>query len=300
MVFGLVGLFFMGGLLFMGGACVNLLNPPDAHVEKASILYLKLDGIILDSDKFLQKLKKYRRDDKVKAIVIQINSPGGVVGPSQEIYQEVLRTREFHKKPVVVAAEGLLASGAYYIAAAADKIVTNPGSLIGSIGVIMEFVNIKDLYAWAKVERYSIKTGPFKDIGAEYRNMRPEERELLQGTINEVWDQFKKAVSDGRHLDIEKVEKYADGRIFTGAKAVELGFADQLGTLGDAIRTAGQMVGLGDDPDVFEPPRDRPTFMEFFEEINEKSSLKNSLSDTLALKLIGQPLFLYPAAWGSN
>jgi protease IV len=295
-----VGLFILGGLLFAGGTCMSLLSPPEAKVGQASILYLKLDGIILDSEKFLKKLKKYRRDDHIKAVVIQVNSPGGVVGPSQEIYEEIKRTREHYKKPVIISAESLLASGAYYIAAGADKIVTNSGSLLGSIGVIMEFANLKDLYDWAKVQRYSIKTGPLKDTGAEYRAMTAEEKAYLQGVLDDVHTQFKQAVADGRKLPLEKVVAQADGRIFTGAKAVEMGFADKVGTLGDAIRMAGEMTGLGDDPEVFEAPKDRPNFFEMFEELNEESSLKENIQEALALKLIGQPLLLYQAAWGGR
>ncbi|MEQ1876904.1 MAG: signal peptide peptidase SppA [Bdellovibrionia bacterium] len=280
------------------GAMIGALNPADPDVTKASVLHLKLEGVIFESGDFLKKLKKYREDDQVKAIVIQINSPGGVVGPSQEIYEEVKRTRVKYKKPVVISAESLLASGAYYIAAGADKIVTNPGSLLGSIGVIMEFANLKDLYQWAKIERFSLKTGAFKDTGAEYRAMRPEEKEYMQSTLNEVWEQFKKAVSEGRNLPLEKVEPYADGRIFTGAKAVELGFADKVGTLDDAILVAAELAGLGDDPEVFEPPKERPSVLEFLGQISEESSFKRTLDDVWPLKLLGQPLFLYPGVRG--
>lgn len=295
----LIGLFFLGGLIFSAGMMAAMISPPEAHVPKPSVLHLKLSGVILDSNHFLEDLKDFRDDDNVKAIVVQIDSPGGVVGPSQEIYEEIKRTRTKYKKPVVVSAESLLASGAYYIAAGADKIITNPGSLIGSIGVIMDFASLKDLYQWAKIERFSIKTGQYKDTGAEYRTMRADEKEYLQATLNEVWMQFKKAVSEGRNLPLEKVEPYADGRIFTGAKAVELGFADQVGTLEDAIVLAGQLGGLKDEePEVFEPPKKRPSFFEYLSSMNEESSIRKTLQTVLPTELMGKPLYLYPGARG--
>ncbi|HEX4922715.1 MAG TPA: signal peptide peptidase SppA [Bdellovibrionales bacterium] len=289
----------MGGLLFAGGACLTMFSPPKAHVSEASILYLKLDGIITESDKLLKQLKEYRRDENIKAVILHVNSPGGVVGPSQEIYEEIKRTREHWKKPVIVSAESLMASGAYYIAVGADKIVTNAGTLVGSIGVIMDFANLKELYQWAKIERYSIKTGPFKDTGAEYRAMSPEERAYLQKMLDEVHMQFKKAVAEGRNLPMEKVVEQSDGRIFTGEQAVAMGFADKVGTLGDAVRLAGEMTGLGEDPEVFQPPKERPGLFEIYESFSgEESIFKSTLNEALALKLNGQPLLLYPGARG--
>src|SRR5690606_7819038 len=139
---------------------------------------------------------KYREEDHIKAVVVQVNSPGGVVGPSQEIYSEIVRTREEYKKPVVFSCLGLAASGAYYAAAGADKFVVNPGCMVGSIGVIMQFANLEKLLSWAKIERYALKTGAFKDTGAEYRPMGAEERAMLEDLLNSVLGQFKKAIVD--------------------------------------------------------------------------------------------------------
>ncbi|MGE3975200.1 MAG: signal peptide peptidase SppA [Bdellovibrionales bacterium] len=295
-------LFFGGSILFLGGSCVSLLQRKEVRVDKPGILAMDLSGVILESKSFVKKLKKYREDENIKAIVIRVNSPGGAVGPSQEIYEEIKHTREKYKLPVVMSVESLAASGAYYAAAGADFVIAQPGSLIGSIGVIMEFINLKDLYSWAKVERYSIKTGPFKDIGADYRPMRPDEKALLQTVINDVYMQFKKAVADGRKLTLEKVNTLADGRILTGKMAQESGLVDQLGSFKDAIAKASEMAQLGEDPEVFEIPRTPRNLFEFLEEMNEEEAestaqiARQMIDDFLQLKLSGQPLLIYSGA----
>src|SRR6185312_1803206 len=213
----LLVLIFVFGTLFvfvLGSSAISLFGgrSPIKISSKNSIMKLKLEGIIVDEDRLLSALRKYRKENSIKAFVIETNSPGGVVGPSQELNAEFKRTREEFKKPVVVVSQGLLASGAYYAAVGADKIIVAPGALVGSIGVIMEFANLEKLYDWAKVSRYSITTGKFKDSGAEYRSMRADERALFQNLINQVWLQFKQAVADGRGLKLADVEPYADGR----------------------------------------------------------------------------------------
>jgi protease-4 len=235
---------------------------------------------------------------EVKGVLIQINSPGGVVGPSQEIYAEIKKTRDVYKKPVVVSGSGLVASGAFYAAMGADKIVTNPGTLMGSIGVIMEFANLSKLYDWAKIQRYAIKTGAYKDTGSEYREMREDEKKLLNVLMQDVLLQFKTAISQGRNMPMDKVNQYADGRIFTGREAVELGFADQVGTLSDAIEIVGELSGLGKRPEVFEAPKERESLLNILMEgaetrlnLNPVESIKSSL------KLMGQPLFILPGVW---
>lgn len=280
--------------------------------NRNSILKLELDGVIIDGKKFLKQLKKYRDDENIKAVVIEVNSPGGVVGPSQEIYSEILKVRQNLKKPVVVVSTGLMASGAYYAAVAADKIVVAPGTMMGSIGVIMEFMNLEKLYDWAKVSRFSINTGKYKDSGAEYRTMRADERELFQELINDVFGQFKQAVAEGRGLKIDFVSQYADGRVFTGATGVKLGFADELGTVDDAYELASDLAGL-DDFDIFEPPKRRPGFLEmisaqaggadedaessFLRGHGLESSIQLALKKVLHSELANRPLFLMPGSW---
>lgn len=271
----------------------------EKHVPSSgAVLVLDLEGIIADSDKFIRPLKKYRNQDRIKAVLVKVNSPGGMVGPSQEIYSELLRTRNEFKKPVVVACTSLAASGAYYSAVAANKIFANPGTLMGSIGVIMEFANLENLYDWAKIKRYAITTGAYKDSGAEYRPMRPDERQLFQSMLSQVHGQFKKAVSEGRKLPLAEVEKYADGRVFTGEAAVALGFADRLGTIEDALREAGKMGGIEGEPEIFEPPKKRPSIWQFVfsSDDEEDAEYRGPAAGFLRARFIGKPVLLMPGA----
>lgn len=282
---------------------------------KNTILHLEMNGVILNGKKFLKNLKKYKGDDKVKAILISINSPGGAVGPSQEIFAEIKKVREELKKPVVCVSTGVMASGAYYSAVGCDKIVVAPGALVGSIGVIMEFANIEKLYDWAKISRYSITSGKYKDSGAEYRAMREDERALFQNMIDEVYAQFKSTVMKERNLKEDVVTEHADGRVFTGATAVKLGFADQEGFYDDAVKLAAEMAHLGDNYDVFDVPKKRVSIFDLGE--SEREDDINSMADyadvlkgksfgpdlegamkfVLRTKYLNQPLMLMPGTW---
>lgn len=307
----LLVLIFVFGTLFvfvLGSSAISLFGgrSPVKISSKNSIMKLKLEGVIVDEDRLLNALKKYRKEDDIKAFVIETNSPGGVVGPSQELNAEFKRTREEFKKPVVVVSQGLLASGAYYAAVGADKIIVAPGALVGSIGVIMEFANLEKLYAWAKVSRYSINTGRFKDSGAEYRAMRPDEKALFQSLIDQVWMQFKQAVADGRGLKLSEVEPYADGRVLTGAQAVQLKFADAVGTTEMAYKEAAKLAKISpDNYEIFELPKHRPGIFDLISGGDEDS--KSGLSEIKSLgqlaekvlhtQLMNQPLYMMPGAW---
>ncbi|MCB9026701.1 MAG: signal peptide peptidase SppA [Bdellovibrionaceae bacterium] len=281
------------------GTLVGKIDPRmGVHLSKNSILVLDLDGIIFDNKDFLEDLSKYAKKKEIKGVLVRINSPGGAVGPSQEIYSELKRVREELQKPVVATVMTLAASGGYYAAVSADQIVTNPGSLMGSIGVIMQFANMKDLYKWAKVDRYVIKTGEYKDSGADYRDMRPDERELFSEMITEVHTQFKTAVMNGRKLNKDVVEKYSDGRVFTGETAVKLGFADQLGTYEDSLRIIGELSGLGSEPEVFIPPKHRPDFFDLLAESKTENIFKKTLGEVFKLKIMAQPMYLMPGTMG--
>lgn len=194
---------------------------------------VRLRGAIMDATKTMKELKEFEEDNSIKAVILRIDSPGGAVGPSQELYDAIRRVRR--TKPVVASFESVAASGGFYVAVAADMIVSNPGTLTGSIGVIMDFANLTDLYKWAKVDRYNLKSGKFKDAGSETRPMTAEEKELLQGLIDNVYQQFLKAVADGRKLPIDKVKPYADGRVLSGEQAYVAGLVDKLGGLDVAI-----------------------------------------------------------------
>ncbi len=314
-----LGLVILFAGIFIYKATTSYLKNDDNRISRNEILHLEINGVILNGKKFLGQLKKYKKDDSVKAIVIEINSPGGAVGPSQEIYYEILRAKQETKKPVVCVSTSLIASGGYYAALACDKIVVAPGTMIGSIGVIMEFANLEKLYDWAKVQRYTITSGKFKDSGSEYRAMRDDERQLFQEMINEVYDQFKSTVAKARNLPLETVATYADGRVMTGAKAVQLKFADAEGTYEDAVKMAAGLAKLGDDYKMFKPKQDKFNFLDLLS-MNEEDDDLNSLSEVrdylqsvkktsanavvgelmhtfLKTKYLNQPLMLMPGYW---
>lgn len=300
----IVVLMFVSVIAFVMSSAVNSIFGPSSSkiASKDSILFLRLDGIILDSRKFLKPLIKYRDQDSIRAVVLEINSPGGVVGPSQQIYSELKKIREVYKKPLIVVSNSLIASGGYYSALAADRIFVAPGTLIGSIGVVMEFVNLEGLYSWAKVQRYSITTGKFKDSGAEYRSMREDEKTLFQELANNVLSQFKKAVVDGRKLDAQQVDQLADGRVFTGEQAVKLGLADGFATVDEAISFAAEQAGLQEGKyKIFEPPKERKDiFDRLFREEEEEfysTQLGPALEKLLKTQLLNQPLYLMPGSW---
>lgn len=284
-------------------------------MTKNGILQLELEGVIMNGKKFLKNLKKYREDKNVKAILVVIDSPGGSVGPSQEIYAELLRTREEFKLPVICVSNGLVASGAYYSAAACDKLVVAKGALVGSIGVIMSFANLEKLYDWAKVTRYSITSGKFKDSGAEYRSMRADEKELFQSMINDVFLQFKADIVAARKMKPEVVDQFADGRVFTGAKAVALGFADQVGSYQDAVNLTAEIAKLGKDYEVFEVPKKKRSIFDFGTEdhedplnsVNENAKIfglfnqtpnaKDLIKEFVKSQSLNQPVLLMPGYW---
>lgn len=292
---------FGGCTLFVFGGAMNLMDQQELQVKKEAVLYLELEGVIIDGKQFLKDLRKYAKQDNIRGVLVRINSPGGVVGPSQEIYQELNRVRKDYKKPVVVSANAVMASGAYYAAVAADKVFVNPGTLMGSIGVIMEFANLEKLYDWAMIKRYSLTTGDYKDTGSDSRPMRVDEKELLQNLIDEVHDQFKTAVQEGRNLNRERVESYADGRIFTGKSGVKLGFADEVGGFQDAMQAIGEMTNLGEEPELFDPNKNKKVFLQFVDDMQGSFSLfpGSEVKRLLPLDLIGKPLYLMPGHLGN-
>ena len=308
----LIVLFFGGCFLVMHGVMKQFhLEKPT--VAKSSILLLRLDGIIINDRNFLSNLDRYASKSNIKGVLVRVNSPGGVVGPSQEMYAELTRVRTKLHKPVVVSVGSMAASGAYYVSLGANKIVTNPGSMVGSIGVIMEFADLQKLYHWAKIKRFVIKTGPYKDSGSEFRAMRPDEKAYFQKLVDNVLVQFKTAVVDSRHLTMAQVTKLADGRVFTGEQAVQLHLADQIGTLHDAEVLVGKMAGVGTHPTIFVPPPRRPQYL--FDLLNSRAQVPDfnastpsglaasvgsqvafQLRDMLHTQLWGQPLMILPEA----
>lgn len=220
---------------------------------------VRIEGPIMDSKDLVEEIQEYAKDNSIKAIVLRIDSPGGAVAPSQEIYAEVKKAAA--AKKVVVSMGSIAASGGYYIAAPATRIFANPGTLTGSIGVIMEIPNVEELMKKIGVKSEVVKSGKNKDIGSAFRPMQPEGRQILQDVLDNVHAQFIKAVADGRKLKIEDVRMLADGRIFSGEQAHALRLVDELGTLDDATRAAAKMAGLGEDPDVV-TKKDRLSFLD--------------------------------------
>jgi protease-4 len=239
------------------------------------VAVLPVTGLIADSEGTIDQLKKFAKDDSVKAIVLRINSPGGGVGPSQEIYEEVKKLKG--KKVVVASMGALAASGGYYIACAAQKIYANPGTITGSIGVIMQFVNVRDLIEKIGLKGMVVKSGAFKDIGSPLREMKAEERELLQGVIDNVHSQFIGAVAEGRKMERESVAKIADGRIFSGEQAKSLGLVDAIGNLEDAVADAGKLAKIEGEPRVITPPKKKLSILELL-----KEEAKSIIGDKLA------------------
>ncbi len=220
---------------------------------------IPIEGVISDAMTITKYIEKFRKDDSIKAIIIRINSPGGSVAPTQEIYREIRKT--IKKKKVIASIGGVGASGAYYIASAANKIVANPGTITGSIGVIMDFIQIRELLNKLGIKLSALKSGKFKDIGAPYREMTEEEKKLIMDMLMEVKEQFVQAVARGRHIPVEKVEKIADGRILLGSQAKRLGLVDQLGNFQDAVELAKKMAHIKGSVKLVYPRADGISFL---------------------------------------
>ena len=210
---------------------------------------LQIEGAIDDSQTVLAELKRFKDMPWVKAIVVRIDSPGGAVAPTQEIFQEILRSKK--QKPFIASMGGMATSGGYYIAAACDNIIANPGTLTGSIGVIMQLTNVEELMKKVGVRGVNVKSGPNKDIGSPFQPLSPEAREILQSLVDNVHSQFVAAVAKGRSMEEAQVRKLADGRIYSGAQAQQLGLVDQFGTLQDAIELAAKRAGIDAEPAVY-------------------------------------------------
>jgi protease-4 len=254
------------------------------------VAVIELKGVIMDSKKILKNLKDAAEDDEIKAIVLRLNTPGGAVAPSQEIYEAV----KVYPKPLVVSMGSVAASGGYYIASGAKKIFANAGTLTGSIGVIMEFLNLKKLYEWAKVDRFSIKTGKFKDSGAEYRDMNPEEKAYFQDLVMNTLDQFKGAVAAGRHMSAEEVTAIADGRVFTGLQAKGLKLVDEIGTQEDAVQYIAKEAKIKGKVKVAYPSKKSKGLMDLLngggsdeDGFEEESSLIDHIVSKVADRITG-------------
>jgi protease-4 len=274
-VLGVIFLFFLGMVFTVSSLIGRSASLPVG--EKVGVI--EVDGVIVESKKTIENLIDFRDNASIKAIVLRIDSPGGGVGPSQEIFEEVKKAAD--KKPLVVSMGSVAASGGYYIAVPARRILANPGTITGSIGVLMEFTNFQELLQKIGLKSHVVKSGEHKDIGSPVRPMTEEDRQILQSLIDDVHQQFMTAVAEGRKMEEQKVRALADGRIFTGRQALAAGLIDELGNLQDAVAAAANMAGISGEPKVVYPPRERPGFIEYL--IQETAtSLKRGLHEQAA------------------
>ncbi|RXH55256.1 signal peptide peptidase SppA [Granulicella sibirica] len=219
----------------------------------SSIAVIDVDGVILDADKVDTQLRKFGDDSSVKAILLHINSPGGGAAASQEIYHEVLRIRQEKHKKIVASVESVGASGAYYIASACDKIYANDASVVGSIGVIMEWTNYGDLMRWAKLKNVIIHAGELKDAGDPSRDLTPKEQAYFQSLVDNMYGQFIHDVAEGRHTTDDKIRPLATGQVWTGQQSLPLGLIDKVGGYRIALMDTAKDVGISGEPDIVKP-----------------------------------------------
>ena len=221
-----------------------------------------LEGVILDPNEVVDQLRKFADDDSIKAIVIHVNSPGGGVAASEEIYREVKRVRDEKHKRIVASIETVGASGAYYVSSATNKIYADSGSVVGSIGVIAEWVNYGDLMRWAKLKPEVLKVGQFKDTGDPTRELTPAERQYMQGLIDNMYGQFVQAVADGRHAKVADIKSIADGRVWTGEQALSMHLIDQIGDFRTVVLDTAKSVNISGEPVLVHPERDRKSLLD--------------------------------------
>jgi len=226
------------------------------------IQVVDLQGEIIDSQDVIQQLKRYEDSNSVRAILLRIDSPGGGVAVSQELYAEVKRLREKKDKTIVAYMSSTGASGAYYVACAANKIIANPGTIVGSIGVIAEWINYGDLMQWAKIKETVLKTGEFKDTGSASRPLTDREKAYFQGLIDDMYVQFIEAVAGGRNMEIQEVRALADGRVFTGRDAKDKKLVDEIGNFQDAVDLTAKLAGISGKPRLIQVTRQKVTLLD--------------------------------------
>lgn len=257
---------FLGGLFLVSVLIAKLLMG-DADVKiagKQGVGLVEVKGMILDSRETVRQLRYFLKQEEVRAVVLRVDSPGGVVAPSQEIYEEVRRFAA--KKKIVVSMGSLAASGGYYISAPATLIYANPGTITASIGVILKLSNIESLMDRVGIKSHTLKTGKYKDSGSPLRRFSEEDRAMLQSVIDSTHEQFVRAVASGRRLPLEQVRRIADGRILSGQQALGVRLVDRLGTLQDAIEEAGRLSGIAGEPEVLLPPRKKVDYRDLLVE----------------------------------
>ena len=236
----------------------------EAEDDGDKVGVIEIVGAIVDSQTIIDDLKAFRENESIKAIVVRVDSPGGGVGPSQEIYREIRKT--VAEKKVIISMGSVAASGGYYVAAAGDGIIANPGTITGSIGVIMGYTNFETLMQKIGLTPVVIKSGEYKDLGSPARPMTAKEKSLLEGVTHTIHRQFIEDIAVGRSMAPAKVEAIADGRIFTGEDAQKMGLVDRLGNFQDAVQWAGELGGIEGDVETLYPEKERPSILEYIME----------------------------------
>ena len=277
----MTGIFFLflGGISLLFSAIISQSHNGDIFSKKQGVGIIELNGLIVSSEQILKNLTSFRNNPNVKSIILRIDSPGGSVGAAQEIFEDIKRTNEV--KPVVASMGSLGASGGYYAALGAEKIIANPGTMTGSIGVIVKFPNLEGLFEKVGYKTEVVKSGAMKDVGAPNRPLSDKERALLQGLIDNVFNQFVKAVAESRGMPEETVKELADGRIFSGEQAFEVGLIDGLGNFTDAVSMAAELGGLDpEQPELIYPSEERRfSLLSLLTSSNERSFLEGFMPE---------------------
>ena len=271
------GAFFLGALsgcliVFLGVMFIGIVVAASRNNDATSadwrigskVAIVPIEGEIFEARETIERIHRYADLSSVRAIVMRIDSPGGAIAPTQEIYEEIRKTRRTSGKPFIASIGNVGASGGFYIASACDRIVANPGSITGSIGVILQWFDVKDLLTWAKLSPETIKSGAMKDAGSPYREMTDAERAYFQGIVMQLRGQFVHAVAEGRQGKISEAEvnQIADGRVFTGEEALRLKLIDDLGNLDDAVLSAGKAGGITGKPGTIYPRKRKPSLFD--------------------------------------
>jgi len=267
------GIFFLFVMVVFALVYVALHTSQRASLGSAfgdKIAVVDLEGVIISPTTVVDELKQFADDDSVKAIILHVNSPGGGVAASEEIYRQVKRIRDDKKKRIVASIETVGASGAYYVSSATNKIYADEGSIVGSIGVISEWVNYEDLLKWARLKQITMKAGEFKDTGNPARELTPAEKAYLQSLIDNMHTQFIRAVADGRHMKMDDVRTMANGKVWTGQQAMALKMIDQIGDFQGVVKETAKAVGIRGEPTLVRPERERKTVLDLlFGDVSE-------------------------------
>jgi len=245
--------------------------------DKNSIAVINIDNVIIKSDKIIKALDAFNKDDNIKAIILRINSPGGSVAPSQEIYDKVYRLKLDKKKPIITSVDNMAASGGYYIAIGSDLIIANPGSIIGSIGVIMSYPIAKNLLDNLGITFNTYKSGKYKDSGSPYRYNTDNDDKYFNQVIDDLHSQFMNEVAFQRNIPLGELKEYAQGQIFTGSKALKIGLIDRIGTFEDALNISKNLANISGDIDLVYPAYEKYSFLNNFMSFYDYLSFKNYL-----------------------